>query len=160
MPALVLRRAPRSPRLTPRVVRGLAEAMLERLELADAELSVLLTDDRTIQALNRDHRQKDKPTDVLAFPLPDAGHGEPRLLGDVVISIDTAQRQADSRRRLLLAEVRFLLAHGLLHLVGFDHDTAPRKRRMDAMAKKLVRSAPLPPEAETLPRARRPRRSR
>lgn len=160
MPALVLRRAPRSPRLTPRVVRGLAEAMLQKLELSDAELSVLLTDDRTIQTLNREHRQKDKPTDVLAFPLPDAGHGEPRLLGDVVISLDTAQRQADGRRRMLLNEVRFLLAHGLLHLVGFDHDTAPRKRRMDAMARKLVRSAPLPSESAAPPKPSRPRRSR
>lgn len=141
-------------------MRDLAEAMLEKLALAEAELSVLLTDDRTIQTLNRDHRQKDKPTDVLAFPLPDAGHGEPRLLGDVVISLDTAQRQADSRRRQLLAEVRFLLAHGLLHLVGYDHDTAPRKRRMDAMAKKLVRSAPLPNEAATPARPRASRRQR
>jgi probable rRNA maturation factor len=59
------------------------------------------------------------------------------------MSLDTAQRQADSRKRPLLAEVRFLLAHGLLHLIGYDHDTRPRKREMDAMARRLVRSAPL-----------------
>jgi probable rRNA maturation factor len=134
--------------------------MLAKLDLDEAELSVLLTDDRTIHALNREHRQKDKPTDVLAFPLPNQGFGEPRLLGDVVISLDTAQRQADSRRRKLLEEVRFLLAHGLLHLVGYDHDSVPRKRRMDAMARKLVRTAKLPAEAATPARKPPARRRR
>lgn len=118
--------------------------MLLALELPNSELSVLLTDDATIHELNREHRQKDKPTDVLAFPLDEKGEDPARpWLGDVVISIDTALRQANSRRRELIAEVRFLLAHGLLHLIGYDHDTKPRKREMDAAARRLVRSAPL-----------------
>lgn len=124
--------------------------MLRALELPNSELSVLLTDDATIHELNRQHRQKDKPTDVLAFPLDEKGEDPARpWLGDVVISIDTALRQATSRRRELLAEVRFLLAHGLLHLIGYDHDTKPRKRKMDAAARRLVRSAPFekPPAA-------------
>lgn len=118
--------------------------MLAALDLSKAELSVLLTDDRTIHALNREHRGKDRPTDVLAFPLdeePSAVAGPERLLGDVVISLDTAARQAAARRRPLEAEVRFLLAHGVLHLVGFDHDTRPRKQRMDATTRRLVRAA-------------------
>lgn len=144
MPALVTRRAPRSAALSPALVRKLAEAMLRTLELEASELSVLLTDDSTIQRLNRDHRAKDKPTDVLAFPLDEKGEDPTRpWLGDVVISIDTALRQANSRRRELAQEVRFLLAHGLLHLIGYDHDTRPRKREMDAAARRLVRSAPL-----------------
>jgi probable rRNA maturation factor len=137
-------------------VRRLAEAMLAALGLESAELSVLLTDDRRIHALNLRHRQKDRPTDVLAFPLDDASVPV-RWLGDVVISLDTAQRQADSRRRPLLAEVRFLLAHGLLHLVGHDHDTAPRKRKMDAMARRLVRSAAFEPVKTQAGRGSQPR---
>lgn len=128
--------------------------MLLALELPNSELSVLLTDDATIRALNRQHRQKDKATDVLAFPLDEKGENPARpWLGDVVISIDTALRQANSRRRELIAEVRFLLAHGLLHLIGYDHDTKPRKREMDAAARRLVRSAPLEPSVKPARRA-------
>jgi probable rRNA maturation factor len=137
------------------VIRRLAEAMLATLALESAELSVLLTDDRRIHALNLRHRAKDCPTDVLAFPLQEDGSAPGPWLGDVVISLDTAQRQADSRRRPLLAEVRFLLAHGLLHLIGHDHDTRPRKRDMDAMARRLVRSAPLDPARSERPRPKK-----
>lgn len=130
--------------------------MLALLELEDAELSILLTDDSTIHTLNREHRGKDKPTDVLAFPLDESDQPEPqpakgvrskanrpapRLLGDVVISLDTAERQAASRKRPLTDEVRFLLAHGLLHLIGYDHDTPEKKREMGAMTRRLVRAA-------------------
>lgn len=145
MPALVTRRARGCASLSVALVRRLAEAMLSELALERAELSVLLTDDETIRTLNREHRHKDRPTDVLAFPLDGAPEDDPApLLGDVVISIPTAERQATSRRRPLVREVRFLLAHGLLHLIGFDHDTAKKKARMDAMARRLVKSAPLP----------------
>jgi probable rRNA maturation factor len=127
--------------------------MLSELELPDAELSVLLTDDRGIQELNRQHRHKDKPTDVLAFPMAE-GILDPRgILGDVVISLDTADRQARARRRPLIEEVRFLLAHGVLHLVGYDHAEPAEKREMVGMTRRLVRSAPLPE-----PPSRRPKR--
>lgn len=136
--------------------------MLEKLELSEAELSVLLTDDATIHSLNREHRHKDRPTDVLAFPLDEdeaSVAASQRILGDVVISLDTAERQARGRRRPLIEEVRFLLAHGLLHLIGFDHDTAARKRRMVAMTQALVRAAPIEAEPKRLraPRASRQR---
>jgi probable rRNA maturation factor len=150
-----LRRARGAPALDARRVQTLCNRMLAALELEHAELSVLLTDDRTIHALNLEHRRKDRPTDVLAFALredatvgpmsdcgPSAGlaDGE-RCLGDIVISLDTAARQARGRRRPLLDEVRFLLAHGLLHLVGYDHDTKTHKRRMDRMTRRLVAAA-------------------
>lgn len=124
--------------------------MLRELDLERAELSVLLTDDATIHELNRVHREKDKPTDVLAFPQDvvsiEAGASLPEqgahcLLGDVVISLDTAARQAHSRKRELIDEVRFLLAHGLLHLLGYDHGTPDEKREMTRMTRRLVRSA-------------------
>ena len=141
MPTLVRRKAPGAPALDPRRVRVLGDRMLSELELAEAELSVLLTDDSLIRELNRDHRNKDRPTDVLAFGLDESWVAGERLLGDVVISLDTAQRQANSRRRPLLEEVRFLLAHGLLHLCGYDHLTPPDKREMDALTRRLVRAA-------------------
>jgi len=147
MPTIVLRRAPKSPALAPAIVRRIANAMLAELDLADAELSVLLTNDAEIHELNRTHRDKDKPTDVLSFPLEegegtlkDFRAGQVRLLGDVVISLDTAARQAKGRKRELLPEVRFLLAHGLLHLLGYDHGNAREKKQMDAMTRRLVRA--------------------
>jgi probable rRNA maturation factor len=153
----VLRKAPRSPELSSRTVRALADAMLASLGLEDAELSVLLTDDRRIQELNREHRGKDKPTDVLSFPLDEdeVDTGSPRLLGDVVISLDTAERQARGRGRSLVEEVRFLLAHGILHLIGHDHAEPEEKRIMVAATRRLVRAAPIP-EAVPSPRRRAP----
>jgi probable rRNA maturation factor len=159
MPTLVARRAKNAPALSTRIVKRLAESMLAALELTDAELSILLVDDTFIQNLNREHRGKDKPTDVLAFPVDeDPVDSGPRILGDVVISLPTAERQAKSRKRELLPEVRFLLAHGLLHLIGHDHATKAQKRRMDAEARRLVRAAPLPPAAPAAkaPTPRRP----
>jgi len=126
-------------------LRKAADRMLDYLELSDAELSVLLVGDPAIRVLNRQHRGQDRPTDVLSFPLGDTpGDGAPRLLGDVVISLPTATRQAKSRKRALFPEARFLLAHGLLHLLGYDHVTKAQKRRMDAAARRLVRAAQTP----------------
>ena len=126
-------------------LRTAADRMLDYLELSHAELSVLLVGDPAIRVLNRQHRGKDRPTDVLSFPLGDTpGEGAPRLLGDVVISLPTAARQAKSRKRALFPEARFLLAHGLLHLLGYDHVTKTQKRRMDAAARRLVRAAKRP----------------
>jgi probable rRNA maturation factor len=126
----------------------MANAMLERLDLYQAELSVLLTNDDFIRQLNRDHRHKDRPTDVLSFYVDRQfvllNVDAPRVLGDIVISLDTAARQAVSRRRPLVAELRWLLAHGILHLLGYNHATALQKRRMDSWTSLLVRSAPLP----------------
>jgi probable rRNA maturation factor len=109
-----------------------ARAMLEALGLQQRELSLVLTDDERIQELNRAYRDKDKPTDVLAFSQLEGafGHGAGSLLGDVIVSIPTAARQARARKTDLTSELTMLLAHGLLHLVGWDHDTAPKDRKM------------------------------
>jgi probable rRNA maturation factor len=98
---------------------------------------VLLTDDGAIRDLNRAYRKKDRATDVLAFPM-DHPQAATCTLGDIVISLDTAARQARSRHRPLLAEVRFLLAHGLLHLIGRDHSNPEEKRQMVAWTRRLV----------------------
>lgn len=117
-----------------------AEAMLGSLSLGDAELSILLCDDITIRKLNRRYRRKNKPTDVLAFPMQE-GPGpamHPGLLGDVVISLPTATRQAAQRDRPIIQEVTFLLAHGLLHLLGYDHATTREEREMAARIEELL----------------------
>ncbi len=78
----------------------------------------MLCSDRHIRQLNRDWRHKDAPTDVLSFP-----QGEGVVLGDLVVSLDTAERQATERGWDLQTELRILLVHGLLHLLGYDHET-------------------------------------
>jgi probable rRNA maturation factor len=158
MPTLVSRRGKRRPRLSTERIRTLSLRMLDALGLEDAELSVLLVDDAIIEVLNHRHRGKGRPTDVLAFPVDDRPVGDtPRILGDVVISLETALRQARSRGRPLLPEVRFLLAHGLLHLVGYDHATRIQKRRMDSATRRLVRAADAPRRARRRASKRRRR---
>ncbi len=155
MPTLVTRKRNLKHSVPARLITRLGNAMLDALELPDAELSVLLTDDVGIQELNREHRQKDKPTDVLAFAMDESVADPAGILGDVVISLDTAERQARARRRPLLEEVRFLLAHGVLHLVGYDHAEPAEKREMVDMTRRLVRLAPLPQASKRRPKPRR-----
>lgn len=123
-------------------VRWRAEAMMDALGLKHAELSVFLCDDETIRMLNRRYRKKDKATDVLAFPMRegDAPTMAGQMLGDVVISVPTAARQAAERDRPIIEEVTFLLAHGLLHLLGYDHGTANEEREMTARTRDLMAS--------------------
>jgi probable rRNA maturation factor len=127
------------------VVRRRAEKMLQHLRLGAVELSVALVDDPTIHELNRTYRHKDKPTDVLAFPLQEGGSALKSpgslLLGDVIVSIETARRQATRHRRPLLAELTMLLAHGLLHLLGHDHQTDAQEREMTARTRELEAAA-------------------
>ena len=122
-------------------VRRDAARMLAHLEVS-GELSIALVGDAEIHALNRDWRGKDRPTDVLAFALregEDAGV-HPDVLGDVVISLDTAARQAAARGAAVADEVRVLLAHGILHLLGYDHERSPADaRRMFAKQRALLR---------------------
>ena len=114
-----------------RRLRARAAAYLAALGREDAELSILLVTDRRIRALNRAWRGKDAATDVLSFPLSEpAGAGA--LLGDVVISVDTAARRARAERRAVGAELDRYLAHGLLHLLGHDHER-PRDARVMAL---------------------------
>jgi probable rRNA maturation factor len=83
------------------------------------EVSVLLTGDAAIRALNRTYRRKDKPTDVLSFP---AAETPEAVAGDLVISLETALTQAGERGHTLEMEIKVLLLHGLLHLAGYDHE--------------------------------------
>lgn len=134
-----------------------AQRMLRALGRSKAELSVVLCEDSWIHQLNRDYRGKDKPTDVLAFAIQEGPVRalDENLLGDIVISIETAKRQADKRGHALAQELSFLLAHGLLHLLGLDHPTRNEERRMSARTDLLLCAALRPKIA-----SKRSRRSR
>lgn len=95
-----------------------ALALMAAAKLLDCELSLVLCGDSFIAPLNEQWRDKPVATDVLSFPQDD-----PVVLGDLVISVDTAGRQALERGHTLRDELRILLVHGLLHLLGYDHET-------------------------------------
>lgn len=121
-----------------RRLRARAAAYLAHLDRPDAELSILLVTDRRIRTLNRRWRGKDRATDVLSFPLSEpAGAGS--LLGDVVISLDTAARRARQEGRRTGAELDRYLAHGILHLLGHDHERPVDARAMAALEAELAR---------------------
>jgi probable rRNA maturation factor len=107
----------------------MAERILSDLGYHGSELSILLVDDDEMQQLNRQYLSRDHPTNVLAFPMRDdeGSHLHPALLGDVVISTETAEREALDRRVTLEEEMALLLIHGILHLLGYDHEDAPEK---------------------------------
>ena len=122
-------------------LRRSARRLLAGLARDGAELSVLLVSDGEMRRLNRDWRGRDRPTDVLSFAQGEgAGAAPDGLLGDVVISVDTARRQARSGRRPLGREAERLLVHGLLHLLGYDHErSAADARRMQRRERALAR---------------------
>lgn len=135
----------RARRVPAATVRRWATRMLDALDLGGAELSVVLCDDAFIHDLNLRFADEDHATDVLAFAMKEAP--APRatsLLGDVVISLETAARQAAARRAPVEDEVLLLLAHGLLHLVGYDHRTSAETRIMKARTAALVEIAGAP----------------
>ncbi len=108
------------------------------------EAGFRFTDDAAIHALNRDYRAKDRPTDVLAFAQREGPGGDlhPSLLGDVIISVETARRQARRRGpRGLCDELRVLAAHGLCHLLGYDHRDDAEEATMNARAGVLLAEA-------------------
>ena len=127
-------------------MRKIAKTILKDLGYDRAELSILFTDDREIQALNRDWLGKDRPTDVISWPqeTPPPTDG---FIGDLAIAIDSALRQANERSLPLERELERLLIHGILHLLGHDHAREGRKARTmrreeDRLAKLLLEVYP------------------
>ena len=96
----------------------------------DVEISLLFCDDPFIQDLNKTYRMKNKPTDVLSFPQESLDGPGPRALGDIVISLETVQSNCHNERTAMREEVRMLVCHGALHLLGFDHATKREKEQM------------------------------
>lgn len=105
----------------------------------EAEVSVLLCDDATIQRLNRDWRGFDRPTNVLSFPAPAGGppHG-PRLLGDIAVAFETTRREAGSEGKSVADHLTHLVVHGFLHLIGYDHEVESEALRMEALETSIL----------------------
>lgn len=124
-------------KMTPDLRRLVKRAVLAVLDFEDfgrrAEVSVTFTDNEGIHALNREYRNVDRPTDVLSFPLSDGEDydtdGDAVLLGDIVISLERAQTQAEEYGHSFEREVAFLTVHSMLHLLGYDHETSPDDER-------------------------------
>ena len=119
----------------------LISAVIDKLKCDfsdECEISLLITDDETIKELNNDFRKINKATDVLSFPME-----EENMLGDIAISLDTARRQAADAEIALEREIAFLFIHGMLHLLGYDHEEGPEEEKemfalQEEILKKLV----------------------
>ena len=122
-------------------LRRSGRAVLSAIGEGRAELSIALVDDPEIRTLNEEWRGRDQATDVLSFSQIEGGFDDHRgrLLGDVVISVETAAAQAAERHRSLDETVTRLLIHGVLHLVGHDHEEDDEARRMQAEERRLWR---------------------
>lgn len=127
----------------------LAHAATEEKILSEAEVSLTFMTDEEIQAMNAEYRGVDSPTDVISFPLEEVVEGEPIVpeiegvpivLGDIIISIDTAKRQAEDYGHDLKREVGFLALHGFLHLLGYDHMNKEEEKRMFTRQKEILDS--------------------
>jgi probable rRNA maturation factor len=132
----------RASRISPVRVEAFVDFALERLRLRGAQVTVLLVGEQAMRGLNRRWRGKDRPTDVLSFSQREGEGGElhPELLGDIVICVPVARRQAAAAGHCLAAELDRLAVHGLLHLVGYEHEGDPdgaraMLRREDAILK-------------------------
>lgn len=144
------------PRIEAAVAAGLAFARLQ--PLAGAELSLLLTDDKRIRAVNREWRGFDKPTNVLSFPaVPAERIAMSPVLGDIVLAFETLAREAEAEQKSLGDHLSHLVIHGLLHLLGEDHESEAEAQRMEAMeTAALARLGIADPYAGTDPQPTRP----
>lgn len=117
-----------------------ARRILEILDQDEAELSLALVDNRQIQKLNARYRNRNEPTDVLSFPSGESLPTGIQILGDVVISVEKAEEQARKRRKTLEQEMESLLIHGILHLLGYDHERSKDAKIMRRLEKKISRA--------------------
>ena len=122
-------------------IRKTAKLILSALDYPDAQLSILIVDDAQIAALNETYLNHSGPTNVISFPMQEGDFTDitPNLLGDVVISVDTAQREATEVGMTMGQRFNELLIHGILHLVGYDHvNAAEEAARMEAKSCELM----------------------
>ena len=137
----------------------MARTILEELNHPDKEISILFVDDQQISALNKQFFQRNRPTNVISFPMAQGEFTEvnPQVLGDVVISVETAMREARESGLSFAEEVTFLLIHGILHLTGHDHtDRDGREMEViqEGLFNKLVSMEGMEPST-SLPRSRK-----
>jgi len=128
--------------ITPKSLKEKARAILNALGSPDGELSILLLDDLQIAVLNNDYLQREGPTNVIAFPMREGAFAEitPDLLGDVVISLETAEKEGLAAGMSMEERLGELLVHGILHLFGYDHETTETEaQRMEAKSRELLK---------------------
>lgn len=124
-----------------RLVRSAAQAALAHADVDDESVTVLLTDDAEIRALNRDHRRKDKPTNVLSFPAHETAVGH---LGDIALAFETCAREAADAGKPLSDHLRHLVVHGTLHLLGLDHEAEADAEAMEARERDVLAGLGVP----------------
>ncbi len=129
-------------KINSRSLKTLANNVLKHQGITSAELSVVLVDDLQIADLNKRYLNHNYSTDVLAFRMSDGLHGEinPQVLGDVVLSVDTAEAQAARLKLSIESEVSLYLIHGILHLLGFSDKTKSGSNKMKKMQEELMDS--------------------
>ena len=128
-------------RVSAQKIKGKAHRILKLLKENQSELSLALVGNGEIQKLNSQYRHKNEPTDVLSFPQEENLPKGKKLLGDVVISVEQAEKQAKDGMKTLEMEIEMLLIHGILHLLGYDHEVSQKEaRRMKRMETKIQRA--------------------
>lgn len=132
-----------------RALKATMRTLLDAVDEPESTISVTIVNDDAIRAINREHRGKDKPTDVLSFPLEPEPFSQERLLGDIVISIDTARRQAADYDAPVQREINRLLIHGLLHVLGHDHMEPEEREEMEREERRLADAIGMPWPYET-----------
>lgn len=137
MPVEVTRRGPAKMPLA-RKLKRVALAVLNITGKAETELSLVLIGNAEMQRLNAKYRKKNYPTDVLSFPVEGVVPEKTQLLGDVIISVDKADEQAKERGHSLEREIILLLIHGIVHLLGYDHERSATEARAMARLEKRV----------------------
>ncbi|MEZ5819438.1 MAG: rRNA maturation RNase YbeY [Bradyrhizobium sp.] len=125
-----------------------AAAEIADADTGDAELAVMLTDDRGIRTLNGNWRGIDKPTNVLSFPalqpVGDVSDDMPRMLGDIAIAYETTRREADEEDKPFDHHLSHLAVHGFLHLVGYDHEKDDDAEAMEALEREILARLGIP----------------
>lgn len=121
-----------------RIKKFLKEVMRTKgLLPKDYDISIVFVEDEKIRELNRKYRDRDRPTDVLSFNLGKDPRG--RIIGEIYISIPTAEKQSKGENKSLIDELAFLSLHGVLHILGFDHETFSEREKMDKEIQSLLR---------------------
>lgn len=139
MPVEILQRGA-GKKLSARKIKKIALTILELVGEKNAELSLALIGSVEMKKLNAKYRKKDYPTDVLSFPIEGIVPKETRLLGDVVVSVEKAAEQAKARGYSPEQEMVTLLIHGIVHLIGYDHErSAQEARAMHRVEKRIYR---------------------
>ncbi len=126
------------PHIAPNKIKGLTKRILQLLKVQTDEVSIVFVSDEEMRYYNQTYRNVPQPTDVLSFPLEGLTPEGKKNLGDIIISLETASRQAEELGHSLEREVTILLIHGLIHLLGYDHTTD--KGEMEAKEKEVLKS--------------------